>query len=39
MIGHLAAEALCAEREDMSPAEIRALAAKALSQAQQIAGS
>lgn len=36
LIGHLAAEALCAEREDMSPAEIRALAAKALSQAQQI---
>lgn len=35
-IGHLAAEALAAEHEDMTPEEIRALAAKALSQAQQI---
>lgn len=35
-IGHIAAEALAAEHEDMTPEEIRALAAKALSQAQQI---
>lgn len=35
-IGHMAAEALAAERDDMTPAEIRALAAKALAQAQQI---
>lgn len=35
-IGHLAAEALAAGHEDMTPAEIRALAATALGQAQQI---
>jgi hypothetical protein len=35
-IGHLAAEALAAEHDDMTPAEIRALATKALGQAQQI---